>query len=78
MLLRQDIRVVGYFVHSGALLAKGKQENERNGEKYTTQHSCKFSRNLHCTDRRQEWHTFMTAKKQKAAIAAFFSASLSP
>lgn len=50
LLLRQNIRVVGYFMHGGALLAKGKQEDERNGEKYATQHSCKFSRNLHNAD----------------------------
>lgn len=76
LLLRKNVRVVRYFVHDGALLAKGKQEHERYSEKYATQHSCKFSRNLHKTDRGQASHTFVTLKKQKAAKAAFVSASL--
>ena len=63
-------------MHGGALLAKGKQEHERYSEKYATQHSCKFSRNLHKTDSDQASHTFVTLKKQKAAKAAFVFASL--
>lgn len=53
-------------MHGGALLAKGKQENQRYREKYSTQHSCKFSRNLQKVGQLQSLAYIYDGKKTKS------------